>query len=90
MSPELIGAIPFTTAEQTPESVLRVVFAGQTIVGFSASVIVMVNPHEAEFPAASEVLKVFVVMPIGNKEPEGEPEFCVTSGDPQLSVAVTE
>ena len=55
---------------QTPTSVLSVVFAGQEIVGSSLSVMVMVKLHELEFPEASVMINVLIVVPIGKVLPE--------------------
>ena len=51
----VVGARPFTTAEQTPASVDWLTFAGHVIVGFSLSVTITVKLQVAEFPAASSM-----------------------------------
>jgi hypothetical protein len=58
---------------------------GQVIVGAWVSVTVTVKLQVAVKPAASVTLKVFVVVPIGNNDPEGNPAICTVDGLGQLS-----
>jgi hypothetical protein len=54
-----------------PGSVLRTMFPGQLMVGFSASLITTGNEQLAVFPAASMAVQRTVLEPTGNVEPEG-------------------
>jgi hypothetical protein len=58
-----VGAGQFTLAVQTPASVLCVMFAGQTTLGFSVSATVTLKVHEAVFPLASVARQVTGVVP---------------------------
>jgi hypothetical protein len=60
---------------------------GSVITGASLSVTETLNEHVTELPPASVIWKVFMVVPTGNVEPDGEPEVCVIV-IAQLSVAV--
>ena len=75
-----------TTAPETPGSLETVIGALHVIVGNSLSVTVTVNEHVAVLLLASVTLKVFVVVPIGNKLPLAKPAVCVISCPVQLSV----
>ena len=61
--------VKFTTAEQSPASLLTVIFAGQLMVGFSLSLTVTLKEQVAVFPEASVTTKVFVVDPTGKVMP---------------------
>jgi hypothetical protein len=72
--------------EQSPLSLLPVIFVGQDIVGTSLSLMTTVKLQVAEFPAASVTEKIFVVEPTGNAEPLANPAVCVVLAPAQLSV----
>ena len=61
---------------------------GQVIVGFSVSLTVTVNEHDAVLPDASVTVKVFVVVPVGNVLPLACPAVCAVVAPAQLSVPV--
>ena len=62
------------------------IFAGQVIVGSCASLTVTVKAQVAVLLAPSVTLKVFVVVPTGKEDPEGNPEVWIVVGLEQLSV----
>ncbi len=60
-------------------------FAGHAIVGFSLSITVTAKEQVAVLPAASVIIKVLVVVPMGNVAPEAMPAVWVMVGPAQLS-----
>ena len=60
--------------------------SGHSMTGASLSTTVTVKEQTAVFPAASDTLKVLVVVPTGNAEPGGKPAVCVVVAPGQLSV----
>ncbi len=79
-----------TAAPQTPGSLLTVIFAGQAMVGFSLSVTMTSKEQDAEFPLASVMTKILVVVPMGKVAPEASPADWVTVCPGQLSEDVME
>ena len=79
------GAENVTTFEQSPGSLVPVIFAGQVIVGNSLSLMDTVKLQVAVLPAASVTRKVFVVVPTGKAAPEAKPAVCVVVEPAQLS-----
>jgi hypothetical protein len=86
----------FTTASGAPGAVFTVMSAGTVSTGAVTSgagtpMTVTVKEAGAEvLPVASLAVKVCVVMPIGNAEPEGRPAICDTVGaGSKASTAVT-
>jgi len=51
-------------------------------IGATLSVTVTVNEDVLEFPLASVALNAFVVVPIGNNDPEFKPAVCVRDEPP--------
>ena len=89
-SPELSaisGSVKLIAAPHIPGSFCWFIVSGQTIVGSSLSSTVTVKLHSEVFPAASVAVKVMVVVPISNWDPETGPPVCSTVTS-QLSVAV--
>ena len=69
-----------------PAALATAMFAGQVIVGSCVSLTVTVKAQVAVLLAPSVTLKVFVVVPTGNEDPEGKPEVWIVVGLEQLSV----
>ena len=90
-APEQLSLTPgekFTTALQALGSVLWVMFAGQLIVGFTASFTVTVNEQAAVRPAPSVTVQLTDVVPLGKATPEAGVQTTAPCPSGQLSVAV--
>ena len=61
-------------------------FAGQVMAGSCVSLTVTVKAQVAVLLAPSVTLKVFVVVPTGNEDPDGKPEVWIVVWPEQLSV----
>ena len=64
---------------------LTVTSVGAEIVGFSVSWTVTLKEHVLLFPESSVIVNVFVVVPKGKFEPEGNPEVCTIFGSELLT-----
>ena len=82
-----LGADHVTAAVQAPPSVFRVMFAGQVMLGCSASLTVTVKLQLLVLPTASVAVQLTVVVPFANVLPLVGLQLKLTPG--QLSVAVT-
>ncbi len=80
------GAANVTVALQSPGFTVVTMLEGQVMVGIWLSAIVTVNEQLAEFPKASVVVKVLVVVPDGNKAPLANPAVWAVVGPAQLSM----
>lgn len=82
------GAVYVTVAAQVPKTALTVIFAGQLMVGSCASRTVTEKLQVAVFPEASVTLKVFVVTPKGNVDPEANPDVWIVVAPEHKSVPI--
>jgi hypothetical protein len=82
------GAIQVPMAEHVPGSLFKTILAGHDVKnGAWLSVTITSNEHVDEFPAASVAVKVIIVIPTGNVEPDGKPDVCTIETPGQLSEA---
>src|SRR5260221_584623 len=81
-----LGAAQVTTAVQAPSAVVCVMFSGQVIDGFSASLTVTLKVQALVLPLPSLAVQVTMVVPLVKVEPLAGAQSTVTL--PQLSVAV--
>ena len=81
-----VGVAYVATAEQIPEAVLSVMFAGHVMLGFCVSLTVTVKVQLAVLLEASVAVQVTVVTPFWKVEPEAGTQDAVAPG--QLSVGV--
>jgi hypothetical protein len=82
------SAVKFTTVEHAPGSALRVMSAGQLIIGGSESTTVTLKLLVRVLPAASVAILLTMVVPSGKDEPDGGLVTTVTAEQSSLASTI--